>query len=125
MSRQRVSASVGIGGMVVQLAGGVLGMGMTAGIAVANGAPDGHRRSLSPWHQAQDGNGRTIPCVCVVKGQLVPLGSSVCLLTPTGWQIARCDLIQNVTSWVPTGVPCTTSSIEKIPLSRSQNEAPT
>jgi hypothetical protein len=31
--------------------------------------------------------------------------------THLGVQLARCDLVLNNTSWIPTGVPCTMSRL--------------
>jgi hypothetical protein len=65
----------------------------------------------SPFHRVLDGNQQTIPCRCSYRGQLVPLGTSVCMQTHVGRQIARCDLNINVTTWVPTGVSCEMSAL--------------
>ncbi len=65
----------------------------------------------SPYHRVQDGNGKTIPCRCVFEGQRLPLGTTVCMRTSTGAEIVRCDLNQNVTTWVPTGTPCEISRL--------------
>ena len=74
----------------------------------------------SPWKSSRfyrtvDGNGRTIPCRCLLNGQTVPLGTTVCMGTYAGVQIARCDLSQNVMTWVPTGVPCEVSTLPPPP----------
>lgn len=75
-------------------------------------ADDGRPKWMSsPFHRATNGDGKTIPCRCVVKGRSVPLGTTVCMATPEGVQMARCDLDQNVTSWVPTGAPCEISTL--------------
>ena len=66
--------------------------------------------SQSPFHRLQDGDAKTIPCRCSVQGRLVPLGTTVCMQTHLGTQLARCDLSINTTTWVPTGLPCETSS---------------
>ena len=65
----------------------------------------------SPYHRVQDGNGKTIPCRCVFEGQRLPLGTTVCMRTSAGSEIVRCDLNQNVTTWVPTGTPCEISRL--------------
>lgn len=67
----------------------------------------------SPFHRMQDGNGRTIPCQCWIGGQLVQLGTTACLDTPKGRQMSRCSLVENVTSWVPTGESCQTSLLDR------------
>ena len=67
----------------------------------------------SPFHRMQDGNGRIIPCECRIGGQLVQLGTTACLDTPNGRQMSRCSLVENVTSWVPTGESCQTSRLDR------------
>lgn len=69
----------------------------------------------SPFHRARDGNGQPIPCRCLLNGQLVPLGTTVCMTTHVGVQMARCDLSQNVTTWMPTGAPCEVSTLPPKP----------
>jgi hypothetical protein len=63
----------------------------------------------SPFHGARDGNGRIIPCRCRFQGREFRLGELVCMATHVGTVITRCDLLQNNTSWVPTGTACTIS----------------
>ena len=63
----------------------------------------------SPSHGAVDGNGSVIPCRCRFQGQEFRVGEEVCMSTPSGVLLARCDLMQNNTSWVPTHTPCTVS----------------
>lgn len=66
----------------------------------------------SPFHGVVDGNGQTIPCRCRFQGRQYHLGETVCMSTHVGIVIARCDLMLNNTSWVPTPTPCTLSSAE-------------
>jgi hypothetical protein len=80
--------------------------------------------SASPYHRAQDGNGKTIPCLCSVHGKLVPLGTRVCMQTPSGIQIAQCELAQNVTSWVPTGTACHISDVSNEKLQQQAERPP-
>ncbi|HXE69315.1 MAG TPA: hypothetical protein VN523_08145 [Hyphomicrobiaceae bacterium] len=40
--------------------------------------------------------------------------------THLGRQLTRCDLFLNNTSWVPTGVPCTTSALPQNFAARRQ-----
>ena len=64
----------------------------------------------SPFHGVISGaTGEPIPCRCRFKGGEVKLGETVCMETPLGVQLARCDLFLNNTSWVPLGVACTLS----------------
>jgi hypothetical protein len=67
----------------------------------------------SPFRGVISGaTGEPIPCRCRFKGSAYRLGDTVCMATPQGVQLARCDLFLNNTSWVPTGVPCTMSRLE-------------
>ncbi|MEQ1649207.1 MAG: hypothetical protein ABL898_11520 [Hyphomicrobiaceae bacterium] len=77
----------------------------------ATAEPSAAFQTKSPFHRAKDADGQTIPCRCSFHGQLVPLGTLICMSTHLGTQIARCDLDVNVTSWVPTGIHCETSQI--------------
>lgn len=64
----------------------------------------------SPYHGVIDGNGEIIPCRCRFGGHFYALGEQVCMETPVGTVLTRCDLILNNTSWVPTSTPCRISS---------------
>ena len=71
----------------------------------------------SPFHGALDGaTGNPIPCLCRYRDRKFNLGDKVCLATPNGVMLARCDLAQNNTSWVPTDEACTMSW--RLPQSR-------
>jgi hypothetical protein len=66
----------------------------------------------SPFHGVISGaTGAPIPCRCRHRGGAYGLGDTVCMNTHLGVQLARCDLVLNNTSWVPTGVPCTMSRL--------------
>jgi hypothetical protein len=66
----------------------------------------------SPFHGVIDGaTGLPIPCLCRYQGIAYRLGDTVCMHTHLGQQLTRCDLFLNNTSWVPTGLPCTTSAL--------------
>ncbi len=66
----------------------------------------------SPFHGVISGaTGEPIPCRCRFGGGAYRLGDTVCMNTYLGVQLARCDLLLNNTSWVPTGVPCTISGL--------------
>ena len=70
----------------------------------------------SAFHGVISGaTGEAIPCRCRFQGNAYRLGDTVCMSTPLGVQFARCDLILNNTSWIPTGVPCTVSRLDSIP----------
>ena len=45
-------------------------------------------------------------CTCRYKGADVALGQSVCMKTPDGLRMARCDRVLNNTSWKITDGPC-------------------
>jgi hypothetical protein len=73
------------------------------------GPPEAWR--TSPFHGVISGaTGEPIPCRCRFKDTAFRLGETVCMNTYLGVQLARCDLLLNNTTWVPTGVPCTISS---------------
>jgi hypothetical protein len=66
----------------------------------------------SPYHGVRDGDGRIIPCRCRSGGRDFRLGDQVCMQTAIGTVMARCDLQDNNTSWIPTGTPCEISRIQ-------------
>ena len=64
----------------------------------------------SPFHGAISGaTGQPIPCLCRFRERKYHLGEMVCMQTPDGVRLVRCDLAQNNTSWVPTTEQCTIS----------------
>ena len=87
------------------------------GVAVersTNGPPPAW--PTSPFHGVISGaTGEAIPCRCRFQGNAYRLGDTVCMSTPLGVQFARCDLILNNTSWIPTGAPCTMSRLDPTP----------
>lgn len=40
-----------------------------------------------------------IKCECRYFGNYVPLGSQICMNTPTGAKMAKCEMMQNNPSW--------------------------
>ncbi|CAN1540294.1 hypothetical protein MCEMSEM23_01734 [Rhabdaerophilaceae bacterium] len=48
----------------------------------------------------------TTDCTCRMRGESLPLGSEVCLETPRGAALFKCQMDQNVTSWRPLARPC-------------------
>ncbi len=92
--------------------------GLAAGSALADEQPaaPGEAWKSSPFHGAIDGDGNRIPCLCRFKGQEFRLGTAVCMNTHVGTVIAKCDLLYNNTTWVPTSEPCTVS---RAPLTQS------
>lgn len=74
----------------------------------------------SPFHGAISGaTGLPIPCICVFRGRQFRLGERVCMQTPNGVVITRCDLLLNNTTWVPTEEPCILS-LRRQPLPQSR-----
>lgn len=67
----------------------------------------------SPFHGQKDsGTNLPIPCTCRFRDRDFRVGDRVCMSTPNnGVVIARCDLLLNVTSWVPTKEACVTSTL--------------
>jgi hypothetical protein len=51
----------------------------------------------------------SIPCTCRAEGTSFALGAVVCMKTPDGPQLVRCERVLNNTSWQPTKVPCPTA----------------
>lgn len=60
------------------------------------------------WSQAALADG-PIPCTCRAEGTSYTLGAVVCMKTPDGPKMARCDKVLNNTSWTPLTVPCPTA----------------
>ena len=48
---------------------------------------------------------------CLANGKSYQLGQVACLTVSDQSHMARCDLVLNNTSWIPTGVPCTMSRL--------------
>jgi hypothetical protein len=66
----------------------------------------------SPFHRATSGaTGLPIPCRCRFQEREYRLGEAVCMTTHVGTVIARCDLNQNITTWVPTTDACVVSMV--------------
>lgn len=76
----------------------------------------------SPFHGQRDGGtGLPIPCTCRFNGRDFRVGERVCMSTPqAGIVIARCDLVNNVTSWVPTTLGCVISQFGGMSSARLQ-----
>ena len=84
----------------------------TASGAGSAAAPPSPVWPTSPFHGVISGaTGEAIPCRCRHQGSAYRLGDTVCMSTHLGVQLARCDLVLNNTSWIPTGVPCTMSRL--------------
>ena len=80
--------------------------------AAAQAGPPPEAWRTSPFHGVISGaTGEAIPCRCRYRDSDFRLGDTVCMNTHLGVQMARCDLFQNNTSWIPLGVPCTMSRL--------------
>lgn len=66
----------------------------------------------SPYHGVVNpATGQPIPCRCRFGGIAYRLGTIVCMSTHVGVVLARCDLLDNITTWVPSREPCTISDV--------------
>jgi hypothetical protein len=45
-------------------------------------------------------------CTCRAQGRDFDLGRSVCMMTPSGYRLATCDMVLNNTSWKISSTPC-------------------
>lgn len=73
----------------------------------------------SPFHGVTSATGQLIPCICLFRGRQFKVGERVCMQTPEGIKITRCDLVLNNTSWIPTDEPCIISMRkDRVPQSR-------
>ena len=52
-------------------------------------------------------------CTCRFMGRKYELGVMLCLKTPNGPRMARCELNLNNTSWKPTSTPCNIASLPR------------
>jgi hypothetical protein len=88
-----------------------IGVVITPSLGQAQSAPqEAEAWRTSPFHGAINGaTGLPIPCLCRHQGRNYNLGDKVCLQMPNGVMLARCDLVQNNTSWMPTNEQCTMS----------------
>ncbi len=84
-------------------------------IAAAVPAAGDEAWRTSPFHGAIDGaTGLPIPCRCRHGEREYKLADRVCMQTPAdGFRLVRCDLLDNVTTWIPTADACTISSVER------------
>jgi hypothetical protein len=104
-----VCAAVAVALLAATLPAARAGEGVGAGAMDAAPPP---AWPTSPFHGVISGaTGEPIPCRCRYRDSDYRLGSTVCMNTYLGVQMARCDLFLNNTSWVPLGVPCTISAL--------------
>ena len=70
------------------------------GIAVAQAlAPPAGRAASAAQPPPPARSSRDIECRCRADGRTYELGARVCLRTPSGYRVAECRMVQNVTSW--------------------------
>ena len=99
-----------IRGIILAIVTGLFGVPVQADEPVAPTPLIQEAWRSSPFHGAINGaTGNPIPCICRYREREFKLGEKVCLSTPNGTVLARCDLAQNNTSWVPTTEQCTIS----------------
>jgi hypothetical protein len=60
------------------------------------------------WSHAASADG-PIPCTCRAAGTSHALGAVLCMKTPDGPQLVRCERVLNNTSWRPLQTPCPTA----------------
>ena len=60
--------------------------------------------------QSQATSPRAINCRCRANGRTYELGQRVCLPTPSGYRVAECRMVQNVTSWAVDDEDCSVSA---------------
>jgi len=48
---------------------------------------------------------------CRAPGRRVALGETLCLTTPKGFHLARCEMDLNITSWTILDAPCPTAAL--------------
>ena len=58
-------------------------------------------------------------CACRYDGGTIELGQSVCMNTPSGQRLARCDMALNNTSWTFLDAPCPTAGLQTPAPARS------
>ncbi len=59
-------------------------------------------------------------CTCRYDGGMTDLGETVCMKTPGGTRLARCDMALNNTSWTFLDAPCPTAGLSPAPARRDR-----
>jgi hypothetical protein len=85
---------------------------LAASLSVSAAEAPGSRGPVQ--HPSQSGNAY-INCTCRAQGQDYALGARVCLSTPSGYRMAECRMVQNVTSWTVGKESCFVSSFRARP----------
>ena len=52
------------------------------------------------------------PCKCRARGVTATLGQTLCIPTPNGPRLARCDMVLNNTSWTFLSGPCPQATLD-------------
>lgn len=52
-------------------------------------------------------------CTCRYQGNDITEGDTICMSTPSGTQMARCERVLNNTSWKMLGTECPTAQLEQ------------
>jgi len=89
-----------------------LALAGAATIAVAQSTSPAPPAAPAPRWQSAPNDGWSppeIPCNCLFRGRSYEVGTVVCMDTPQGTMLTRCDKVLNNTSWMPTGEACTIS----------------
>lgn len=68
-------------------------------LALLAGTPAGAQQAQAPGHNP-------IECYCRAEGRTFAQGETLCLKTPEGPRLARCQMEINVMSWNITATPC-------------------
>ena len=51
-------------------------------------------------------------CTCRAKGVVASEGQTLCIRTPQGPRLARCDKVSNITSWTFLSGPCPQAALD-------------
>lgn len=54
-------------------------------------------------------------CTCRHQGNDIPEGQTICMKTPSGMQMAKCDRVLNNTSWKMLGTECPNAMLDTYP----------
>jgi len=68
--------------------------------------------------------GARADCTCRYDGGRVELGQTVCMKTPQGERLARCDMAINNPSWTFIDALCPTASLSPAPPRRAHPSRP-
>ncbi|MGQ0674864.1 MAG: hypothetical protein ACT4N4_02080 [Rhodospirillales bacterium] len=63
-------------------------------------------------------------CTCRYSGGKIDLGQTICIVTPQGQRLARCDMAINNPSWTFLDAPCPTAGIAPAPVRSPHHKRP-